>query len=409
MRLLEHPSGSRPADDHQPDDIVAVMRSCQTSLVPFHPDVVAFAEDLSRSLRRWSTTGRDPAVAALAYWIRPARVEQLRTDWLAETSEEGLSHQPRGVVFHIPPTNVDTLFVYSWLLAALMGNANIIRISPSARGAVGPLLDEIDVVTRRHPLVGHSTVFLSYGRDPLITEALSKADVRVIWGGDETVAAIRSIPCGPRTLDLAFADRFSYALLDAEAVLGTVDITLLVRQFYNDAYWFDQLGCASPRATIWRGDAATVETASNRFWLALVDELESRDHETPDGAVLSKLLHLDETAMTGSLVRVQRLAPGLAVGDLADRAELPRSGPGGGLFYSRRVQSLKDVVELVNSRDQTLTYYGIANSELTELAGLLGSRGIDRIVPIGSALDFDRYWDGHDLLRAFTRTVRIMR
>ena len=42
---------------------------------------------------------------------------------------------PRGLVFHVPPANVDTIFVYSWALSALAGNSNVVRISSRSAGA----------------------------------------------------------------------------------------------------------------------------------------------------------------------------------------------------------------------------------------------------------------------------------
>ncbi|MFC6804089.1 acyl-CoA reductase [Deinococcus caeni] len=36
---------------------------------------------------------------------------------------------PRGLVFHVPPANVDTIFIYSWLMSVLAGNRNVIRLS----------------------------------------------------------------------------------------------------------------------------------------------------------------------------------------------------------------------------------------------------------------------------------------
>src|SRR5229473_1854189 len=47
----------------------------------------------------------------------------------------GVRRFPRGLVFHVPPANVDTIFVYSWALSALAGNRNVVRISPRAAGA----------------------------------------------------------------------------------------------------------------------------------------------------------------------------------------------------------------------------------------------------------------------------------
>jgi len=38
---------------------------------------------------------------------------------------------------------------------------------------------------------------------------------------------------------------------------------------------------------------------------------------------------------------------------------------------------------------------------------ILNGRALDRIVPIGQALQFGRFWDGNDLLQAFCRQVFI--
>ena len=45
--------------------------------------------------------------------------------------------------------------------------------------------------------------------------------------------------------------------------------------------------------------------------------------------------------------------------------------------------------------------------ELGQLATGLGGRGIDRIVPFGSALRFSAVWDGYDLLAELTRVTML--
>ena len=62
---------------------------------------------------------------------------------------------------------------------------------------------------------------------------------------------------------------------------------------------------------------------------------------------------------------------------------------------------------MIKRKDQTLSHFGFDHEEVRALARALNGRGIDRIVPIGRALQFHRYWDGYDLLRSFTRTVYV--
>jgi hypothetical protein len=66
-----------------------------------------------------------------------------------------------------------------------------------------------------------------------------------------------------------------------------------------------------------------------------------------------------------------------------------------------------DLLAFLTAEDQTASYYGIEIAEIHALARRLNGRGIDRFVPLGHALDFDRIWDGLDLLQEFSRRVKI--
>ena len=81
--------------------------------------------------------------------------------------------------------------------------------------------------------------------------------------------------------------------------------------------------------------------------------------------------------------------------------------PGNGLFYEIEVQNIDQIAKQVKNTDQTLTYFGLDNSEISDLLSLISNRGLDRILPIGEALDFSVIWDGYDLIEAFTRKVVI--
>ncbi|RKJ31832.1 acyl-CoA reductase, partial [Butyricicoccus sp. 1XD8-22] len=101
----------------------------------------------------------------------------------------------RGTVFHIAPSNVDTIFAYSWMLSLLAGNRNIIRIS--SKEQPNELLDTI-IKELSHPQfenISRRTIICTYGYEEKATEILSSnCHTRVIWGGDITVQNIRRIP-----------------------------------------------------------------------------------------------------------------------------------------------------------------------------------------------------------------------
>ena len=388
--------------------LVGDLRSAASQFRPFDDRVVAFVADLARNLRRDPDCRRNPAIAALAFWIRPANLERLRQTYAAKTETDGVVLAPRGVVFHMPPTNVDTLFVYSWLMAALAGNANVVRISPSAAdGDTALVLSIIGKSLAEHPEVAATMSFVSYGHDEAITEALSDADVRVIWGGDETVRTIRRIPMNPLGIELTFADRFSMAALDAATVAALDDDALdeLARQFFNDAYWFDQLGCSSPRIVFWRGTEEIAEASQQRFVKALQRRVTAEGYDAPVGAVMAKLSKSAAMAVDGTVNTVAWSNPNVTIVDQRDNAAVDRNTPGAGMFSFRRVDALGDIAPHIERRDQTLSYFGFSGDELQGLITELNGSGIDRVVPVGDALRFDHIWDGWDLLDVFGRRV----
>ena len=66
-----------------------------------------------------------------------------------------------------------------------------------------------------------------------------------------------------------------------------------------------------------------------------------------------------------------------------------------------------NILYYVNNKYQTLTYFGLSKNVLRNF--ILDNRleGIDRIVPIGQALDINFFWDGYDLNKILTRIIDI--
>lgn len=392
-----------------PATLVEDVTTGAAGLEPFGTAIREMVADLARTLRRHPALRDAPATAALAYWIRAASVTQLRDHWDRLHTSDDVVLVPRGVAFHIPPTNVDTLFVYSWLLSALAGNANIIRLSPAAAASGGVLLDTIAEVLERHPHIAASTAIVSYDRDDATTRTLSQVDVRAIWGGDDSVRAIRAIEAAPRCIDLPFPNRFSFAVIDAVAVLRASgpEIDALVDGFINDAYWFDQLACSSPRLIIWHGEGDDAARASQRFFSTVRERLDTARWGAAPSTVMRKLVFAADAAAEGQVDRIDWTGGHTTIARLLDLGNVRRDGPGGGLFLEAHVSEIAEILEVLRASDQTLTHYGMTREQLRTLATSGRLRGIDRMVPIGQALRFSHMWDGLDLLLAFSRIVTI--
>lgn len=376
---------------------------------PFHPSIVDAAINVSQRIFRDPEARSHPELLALAYWMRKAEMTRLNEQF----SSLQLDHRvltPRGLVFHLPPRNVDTIFVYSWLLAALTGNRNVIRLSRQRSESTNILLRLLrEALGAAEAPARNGTTVVSYGHEVEPTELLSSlCDTRVIWGGDQTVETIRRSPLPPHAKEITFPDRYSLSAIRADAYLNlpAVKRDYVADQFFNDSFWFDQMACSSPRLVVWCGAESERRTASADFFERVSAAVERRRYFLPAGASMQKLVYACSAILSLPVEQCRRYK-GLTVLTLNSLADFQRSHPGGGLFFEAPLDSLLELAPFLIRRDQTLTWFGFSPEELHGLVRTLNGRAVDRLVPIGQALQFHRYWDGYDLLQEFCRCVYI--
>jgi hypothetical protein len=390
------------------DSLLARLRS-EPPLAPFAPQLVEFVDALSRALTSGPELRAYPEVIALGYWARKANVLGYQRELLALGGER-VRLVARGLVFHVPPANVDTIFMYSWLLSLLVGNTNLIRLSTRESPQVELVCDKLFQLLSepRFQRVRASVSIVRYAHDDAINARISAhCDLRVVWGGDSTVQALALVPLPSAARQLSFGDKFSFSALAAAPYLAAdaAGRGQLALRFFNDAMWFDQAGCSSPRLVVWCGERAACERASEAFFGELARVIEARGHRVEVGHAMAKLLFSYQAALDGRLRAQERLSSELTVLTLHDLTDFDRAHPGAGLFFVAHVASLDALVPFVTRRDQTLSHHGFSRAELDGLVTALSGRGLDRIVPLGQALTFNRFWDGYDLLQELTRRV----
>ncbi|WP_431854911.1 acyl-CoA reductase [Azospirillum sp.] len=390
-------------------DALARVRAA-TPMAPFAEPAVGFVTALSQALLADRAMRRMPEVMALAHALRPAELRRLAGDLAARTGSGRLRHA-RGLVFHVAPANVDTLFAWSWLLSLLCGNANVVRLSRRGGPAQAALLEAAGRLLAEPgwAALRVRTLVLRYGHDEAVTAALSSAcDLRVVWGGDASIAAVRRVPLPAGAQELSFPDRVSAALIGAGAVMAA-DGDALARAtegLVTDVVWFDQNACSSPRLVLWVGAPAEVESARARFW-PLFDRWLADTGWSLDGArTQARLAAAAELAADGRVRRWTMAADGRIVlrGEAADGAIGLAGHPGLGLLLEGWGASLEEACARLPADVQTLACFGLPSD--TVATARAGAR-VDRIVPLGRALAFSTDWDGQDLLERLTRIVQL--
>lgn len=384
-------------------------------LRPMDDRVLHFLQILAERILQTASLRADQEFVALAYWLRQANLRHYADTFLGRVGPEQVV-LPRGRAFHVAAANVGSNFLYSWALSLLAGNINVVRISKSTSPGVLDLLGVLrqlceDPVGR--PITARNAI-LSYPHSDQISAQFSAwADVRVLWGGDDTVQYFRRLPAKPTVKDLAFADKCSFTCIEAPSYLAAsgAEVVRVAHQFYNDAYWFDQMACSSPRLVYFVGNPEECDLASQGFWREIEVELKRREHMDSASVAINKLVYACECAgELGPLVPV-RIGNGRAPTVLRiDCVNRRPSGChcGGGVFLEAFLPELSSLLPLIEVHDQTMTYFGFSVETIQGFARSLTNSGLHRIVPIGQAMNFGPTWDGYMLLDELTRRVVVI-
>ena len=381
------------------------MRS-ESPFEPFSDGALGLLNDLSGVLMRNPLTRTMPDVATFAFFCRKANLLKLKERF----STKGL-RMGRGLVFHIAPSNVPVNFAYSLICGVLSGNTNIVRVPSKDFKQIEVITGAIRQVLEKgeHEIYRTRLCLVRYERGSSATDFLSaQCDVRIIWGGDETIANIRRSFIPARAFDVTFADRFSICAINAEEYLESGNVEQLAEGFYNDTYLFDQNACSAPHLVVWRGSEKIVSNAKKVFWEALYNYTKER-YQLADILAVDKLAHFYSKCLSmeirhvptkdNLLWRVEADALPVDIDNYRCKA---------GYFTEFMVNNLQEIVHIINRKYQTLAYYGFMPEELNDFILKSGILGVDRVVPIGKTTEFDLVWDGYNLINSLTREITVI-
>ncbi len=381
-------------------DVVEALSSVAAK-VPFDDAIVEFLNDTSRIIMTKRAAKQYSDVITFAFWIRKASILKLKERFISNSEALRMG---KGIVFHVAPSNVPVNFAYSMVSGLLTGNANIVRVPSKEFEQVSILADAFNEALDNHPDLKPYIVLVRYGHDKEINDAFSSiADMRIVWGGDETISELRKSPLPPRSGEITFADRYSFAIINSDSYLALPDKKRVAEDFYNDTYFSDQNACTSPRLIVWTGNS--IDTAQKDFWEQLHAYTKKKYVLQPIQAV-DKLTssYLIAAAVPGSkiinhkdnlMIRIEVPFVSASLMDYRDNS---------GFFLEYNCQDVWELKDLCNDlRCQTVAYIGDGNVLLPLIQS--GLRGIDRVVPVGKTMDFDLLWDGYDIPTILTRTV----
>jgi hypothetical protein len=214
-----------------------------------------------------------------------------------------------------------------------------------------------------------------------------------------------------RAVEIVFADRYSLCIINSREILdmGEEELEYLAEKFYNDTYLMDQNACSTPHLILWYGDKANdKKLAKDFFWKNILTVSRKKYNLTPIKAVdkYTQLCHiLMDRNDIKKVTQYDNFLYTVDMSSLPEDISILRGKYG--LFYQFDLQNLNELTSFINTKVQTLLNVGIDKNELITFILKNNLMGIDRIVPMGEALEMGVYWDGYDIINQLSRYIEL--
>ena len=372
------------------------------SIKPFDDVVCNFLSSLSKNINNSNLSKDYSDIKTFAFMCRKSNIKKLKSKINQNEFRRGL-----GLLFHITPSNIPTNFAYSLLFGVLSGNTNVIKVPSKKFPQIDLICKFINVTLKKYKKVRKMINIVRYQNNDEFTKSISsKCDGRLIWGGDKTINEIRKFPMKEISRDIAFANRNSICLMNSSEILklNKKDLNRLVQKFYNDTFLVDQNACSSPHVIFWYGNKTNKAKikfwtelhyfAKNNYNLEYASSFYKYDRLLSD--ILTNTNYINHTNYGGYIYCINLKNKHINLTDLVSRW---------GYFYQFDIKNINMVLNFSNNNTQTLTYFGFKKEMILKNFDLKYFKGIDRIVPVGQALDINLNWDGYDVINTLTRII----
>ena len=379
----------------------------------FQNQTIEFLNYFSKKILKEKESKAYADLINFAFFIRKGNINLEKDNY---TNKELNSRKGMGTALLIAPSNVPLNFAFSLVTTLLAGYNIIVRISDKNF----PQVTLFVKLLNQFKLLGDFTEVLdrikiiSYPRESKWTQKLSEVvEIRLIWGGNETVEFFKSVKTKIRCTDLYFANRYSCCVFNVSNIskLTSIELQKLVQKFYNDTYLNDQNACSSPKSVFWYGDCELGKEFSNTFWLELSNFLKN-NYEISEHQILEKFFNYSSIVINyPDLFKVKRFSESLIVLSSSSSVipkNLEINQCNSGLFKEFYIDDFKLIFESSNSSFQTLIHSGFSIEELNIHHKSITGKGYERFVPIGKSQDFSFRWDGIDLIRQQSRYIELV-
>lgn len=418
-----HLLGGEFIDRDEPlEDILRTTMSNHSRLLDLRvQEIVSLLDALGRELVRDRACRTLDGVSYLSLWLRRSNLERIlrleygnpkALDGFVEDEGSLLRAHPRGVTCHWVANNVTTLGIFSLLLSILSKNISLVKASSINKDhllTVLRALGSLEVQDGEQTLSGMDivrtvSVVTFEGRDKEVSSTFSlAADIKVVWGGAESVQAISSLPSKPSCETVVFGPKYSMAVMD-NGFSFSPDLAKRLVPFVKDVVLFDQMACSSPQVLFVEEGGGSIEKVGKALaeaFSSLGLSPESLPEELCAKVINARWAHLLdlEKEMLGS----RDLSWTVLLGGEDD---LPEPVQGRCLFV-REMTDFEAVCRQITGNVQAVELLFDDQAKRLRFAEMATAAGADRVVSPGGAHDFGLPWDGMKVLERMVRWVTL--
>ena len=308
---------------------------------------------------------------------------------------------PRGTVMHWMAGNVPTLGLLSLISGILTKNANVVRVPTRSDRLLADLIHHLSGLGEEQETMARSVAVIRYDHEERQTAAeLSRAaDVRIIWGGDESSDAVKRLPAKRTCLDMVFPDRTSFVVLGRSA-LAPERRDAVTRLIAHDVSVFEQKACASPHTIFLAAeDREEILSFCRAMKRAMSETLKRIPKVVPSQQEVQAVLNLRAQY---DMFHEAWYSEGTEYSVFFD--DEVQLGPpiGNRTIFVRALPADDDLIALLPPNVQSV---GIEaeGEEYERLTNRLGAAGIHRFTPLGAMTHFDIPWDGMSMPQHLVR------
>ena len=387
--------------------IVGSTNISNTPLKPFDLSVINFLDVISKEIQNNNKTKFNSEISTFGFFCRKKNIQKLKKIYFIE--KRGTIKLGLGIAFHVTPSNIPTNFAYSFVFSLLCGNSNIIKLPRQNFYEIEQLCMIFNKVLKKFPKIKKYILIVKTKDNEDFSKKISKiSDLRIIWGGNQTINKLKEIKTSERCRDLYFPNRNSFCILNLNELSkkNENEIIKICNGFYNDTFLVDQNACSSPHLIYWVGKKN--KKIINFFWKSLKKVIAEKNYKSFFSGSYYKYNKLcNEIINLGNFDNFDNYENFYCINLKKNSFNLNDLISKLGYFYQIQVNNINEVFKNVDSFTQTMTYYGFQKETIEKNYRKFHLKGIDRIVPIGQALTIEFNWDGYDLFNSMTRTISL--